>query len=256
MSKNLLKKIREFLVDSRGSYDFSMCSSLIDDIDEELEEPAQIDSFQSRVLPWLLSCFGEEIANDKVERNHRFLEESLELVQSLGCTQSEAHQLVDYVFGRPVGEPIQEAGGVMVVLAALCLANKLDMHEAGEIELSRIWTKVEQIRAKQAAKPKHSPLPVAMPIRFVVDRGDGDMVLVTPETIESMPDWYKNNLVGIYPVNTFSVPRPIQRLISSEIYPALFKSGWTADDIVNVGDDVISDIHRVIENALIEKNKA
>lgn len=118
-------------------------------------------TFQNRVQPWLLACFGAEIAADKAERNHRFLEESLELVQSCGCTASEAHQLVDYVFGRPVGEPAQEAGGVMVTLAALCLANSLDMHEAGETELARIWTKVEAISAKQAAKPKHSPLPAA-----------------------------------------------------------------------------------------------
>ena len=47
----------------------------------------------------------------------------------------------------------------MVTLAALCLANALDMHRAGEAELARIWTKVEQIRAKQASKPKGSPLP-------------------------------------------------------------------------------------------------
>jgi hypothetical protein len=38
------------------------------------------------------------------------------------------------------------------------------MHQAGEVELARIWTKVEQIRAKQAAKPKHSPLPTAAPV--------------------------------------------------------------------------------------------
>ena len=49
----------------------------------------------------------------------------------------------------------------MVTLAALCLANGLNMHEAGEIELKRIWTKVEQIRAKQAAKPRGSALPIA-----------------------------------------------------------------------------------------------
>jgi hypothetical protein len=121
------------------------------------------EPFQHRVQPWLLQCFGAEIAADTVERNHRFLEEALELVQSTGCTQSEAHQLVDYVFGRPVGEPAQEVGGVMVTLAALCLANGLDMHNAGEIELARIWTKVEAIRAKQAAKPKHLPLPQAAP---------------------------------------------------------------------------------------------
>lgn len=116
-------------------------------------------TFQERVRPWLLACFGEMIAGDREERNHRFLEEAMELVQATGCTASEAHQLVNYVFARPVGEPPQEVGGVMVTLAALCLANGLDMHAAAEAELARIWTKVEAIRAKQAAKPKHSPLP-------------------------------------------------------------------------------------------------
>jgi len=115
--------------------------------------------FQQRIQPWMLACFGEKIAADKAERNHRFLEEALELVQATGCSAGEAHQLVDYVYGRPVGEPVQEIGGVMVTLAALCLAHGMDMHGAAETELARIWTKVEQIRAKQAAKPKHSPLP-------------------------------------------------------------------------------------------------
>jgi hypothetical protein len=86
-------------------------------------------------------------------------------VQACGATQSEVHQLVDYVYGRPVGEKAQEVGGVMVTLAALCLANDLHMRQAGEVELARIWTKVEQIRAKQAAKPKHSPLPAAAPVQ-------------------------------------------------------------------------------------------
>ena len=117
------------------------------------------EPFQARVQPWMMACFGAEIAADQKERNHRFIEEALELVQACGATQSEAHQLVDYVYGRPVGEKAQEVGGVMVTLAALCLAQGLDMHAAGETELARIWTKVEQIRAKQAAKPKHSPLP-------------------------------------------------------------------------------------------------
>lgn len=116
-------------------------------------------TFQQRIQPWMLACFGAEIAADKAERNHRFLEEALELVQATGCSAGEAHQLVDYVYGRPVGEPVQEIGGVMVTLAALCLAHGMDMHGAAETELARIWTKVEQIRAKQAAKPKHSPLP-------------------------------------------------------------------------------------------------
>ena len=118
-----------------------------------------MSDFQDRVKPWMLACFGPVIPFDKTERNHRFYEEAGELVQALGMTCEEAHQLVDYTWSREVGEPQQEVGGVMVTLAALCLASSLDMAELAEIELSRIWTKVEQIRAKQAAKPKHSPLP-------------------------------------------------------------------------------------------------
>lgn len=119
---------------------------------------------QSRVQPWMMTCFGPEISADTTERNHRFLEEALELVQSTSCTRDEAHQLVDYVFDRPVGDRHQEVGGVMITLAALCLATGDDMHKAGEDELTRIWAKVEAIRAKQAAKPKHSPLPQHIPL--------------------------------------------------------------------------------------------
>lgn len=126
---------------------------------ENSQNAVQHAPLQERVKPWMAACFGPAISTDKQERNHRFLEEALELVQACGATQSEAHQLVDYVYGRPVGEPKQEVGGVMITLAALCLAQQMDMHDAGEVELARIWTKVEQIRAKQAAKPKHSPLP-------------------------------------------------------------------------------------------------
>ena len=126
-------------------------------------QPEVKAQFQQRVQPWLMECFGAMIAGDREERNHRFLEEALELVQACGCTAGEAHQLVDYTFGRPIGEPAQEVGGVMVTLAALCLANGLDMHANGETELTRISDPemVKKIRAKQAAKPKYSPLPEA-----------------------------------------------------------------------------------------------
>ena len=116
-------------------------------------------TFQRRVVAWLMECFPMEVCRDRAERNHRFLEESLELVQSLGCTRDEAHQLVDYVFARPSGDPVQELGGVVVTIAALCWPNDLDMEAAAETELARIWKKIDVIRAKQATKPKHSPLP-------------------------------------------------------------------------------------------------
>jgi hypothetical protein len=120
-------------------------------------------SFQDEVGRWMIARLGSEISSDHVERNHRFLEEAIELVQSGGCTASEAHQLVDYVFGRPVGELKQEVGGTMVTLAALCLAHGVNMTECGATEIARCWQKIDKIRAKQAAKPKHSPLPEEAP---------------------------------------------------------------------------------------------
>lgn len=127
--------------------------------DAAMELQLPVLEFQNKVADWLLKCFGEEISHDKIERNHRFLEESLELVQSIGCTKSEAHQLVEYVFNRPSGETFQEIGGVMVTLAALCYANKFDMNVEANKELERVYLKIDKIREKQANKPKHSPLP-------------------------------------------------------------------------------------------------
>lgn len=118
-----------------------------------------MNDMQESVKDWMLTCFGEAIANDKVERNYRFLEEALELVQSLGCSKYDAIKLVHYVYDRPQGDINQECGGVVVTLAALCNANGIDFWEAGEKEVLRIWDKIDQIRAKQASKPVASPLP-------------------------------------------------------------------------------------------------
>ncbi len=116
-------------------------------------------SFQARVQPWMMACFGPMISADVAERNHRLLEEVLELVQACGASATEAQRVVDYVYSRPVGEKTQEIGGVMVTLAALCLAHGLDMHAAGELELASIWNKVEAIRDKQTRKPRFGPSP-------------------------------------------------------------------------------------------------
>lgn len=121
----------------------------------------EADTFQDRVQPWMMACFGPEISADRVERADRLLEEVFELLQSGGYDPARVLSLRDYVWGREIGDPAQEVGGVMVTLAAYCLAHDLDMHVAGETELARIWTKVEKIRAKQAAKPTGSALPVA-----------------------------------------------------------------------------------------------
>lgn len=119
------------------------------------------DGFQGRVINWMMETFSMEVCRNTAERNHRFLEESLELAQALGCTAAEAHMLVDYTFGRPTGEPQQEVGGVMVTLAALCAAADISMVDCSETELKCCWLNIDRIRAKQASKPPSSPLPGA-----------------------------------------------------------------------------------------------
>ncbi len=48
----------------------------------------------------------------------------------------------------------------LAALAALCSASDMDMQECGNTELTRISSAlvIDKIRAKQAAKPKFSPL--------------------------------------------------------------------------------------------------
>ncbi|MEM1189894.1 MAG: hypothetical protein AAGI72_15285 [Pseudomonadota bacterium] len=129
---------------------------------------------QTAVGEWMLACFGPEISSDTNDRNFRFLEEALELVQSLGCTKEQALQLVDYVFAKPVGDPIQEVGSVRVTLAALCNANAINEDVAAGIELERIWSLKDEIRAKHDRKPIGSPLPgSSSPSGFEVGKPTG-----------------------------------------------------------------------------------
>jgi hypothetical protein len=116
--------------------------------------------FQSEVEDWFIACFGEEAIADTATRTHRFLEEALELAQATGCSKDEASQLVDYVYSRPRGVVAQEVGGVSTTLAMLCTAFCLSLDYCANDELKQIWSHIEEIRRKDAAKPKGSPLPV------------------------------------------------------------------------------------------------
>ncbi len=142
-----------------GDFDDGQMRGYAQDYLNQAQQEWLTSTFQERVQPWMLETFGEAALLDTKERSHRFLEESLELVQAIGCTKGEAYALVDYTFRRPVGLAIQEVGQVMTTLAALALVAKVDMAQAAETELARNWTRVEAIRAKNAAKPKFSSLP-------------------------------------------------------------------------------------------------
>ena len=81
---------------------------------------AQRDARQARGMKWAEDCFGAELARVPQERASRFFEEAIELSQAAGLDKSSAMRLVEYVYGRPVGDPAQEAGGTQVALLILC----------------------------------------------------------------------------------------------------------------------------------------
>ncbi|MFK3846647.1 hypothetical protein [Stenotrophomonas sp. NPDC078853] len=114
----------------------------------------EVVDFQAGVAEWARKCFDASLYRNMTERGDRLLEEVLELLQSKGYDSVRVRTLVNYVYGRPVGEPAQEVGGVMVTLAAFCSVAGLNMKDAGAVELARIAQPevMDKIRRKQALK--------------------------------------------------------------------------------------------------------
>ena len=83
-----------------------------------------------------------------------FTEEALELSQVGGVTKDQAHALVDYVYGRPVGGLINEVGGVLNTLAGVYTFQGIDMMQAGKDEAQRCLDNIDKIRHKSNIKPK------------------------------------------------------------------------------------------------------
>nr|WP_313269016.1 hypothetical protein [Stenotrophomonas geniculata] len=178
------------------------------------QQPA-VDAFQSDVAEWMGQCFLPSLTSNMTERGDRLLEEVLELLQAHGYDSARVPTLVNYVFGRPVGEPAQEVGGVMVTLAAYCSVAGLSMQADGQAELDRINQPdvMARIRAKQEAKNElHFDTPLPGDAAQPSPTGQGDMraqfeVWVAPRRvihgfnrIEDMWDAWKAALAARQPV--------------------------------------------------------
>ena len=112
----------------------------------------KIRDFQRRVLEWFEACFSAQMAKKRKRRLYAFFEEANELIQSGGMTREEAHAMVDHVFNREPGEFSQEVAGVFTTLCMVANSHDIDLEDAGEKELARIWEAIPIIQAKQAQK--------------------------------------------------------------------------------------------------------
>jgi len=111
------------------------------------------DTRQHTIARWCAEAFGQEHASSLPQRGIRLLEEAIEAAQAAGCSADMAHRLVDFVFGRPVGELRQELGGVGLCLLALANAAGLSADDAEDEEARRVLSKPRaEFTARNAAK--------------------------------------------------------------------------------------------------------
>jgi len=87
-------------------------------------------------------------------RVYRFLEEAMELAQSLDIEHEQAENLLNYVFARPKGEPKQELGGCVMTLVAVSNALKQDFVSCGFDAIVDARERIPTIREKDKNKPK------------------------------------------------------------------------------------------------------
>lgn len=119
---------------------------------EQWKPPQGSKPFQLRAHEWAIECFGIKKAQHTPLRAARFMEEAVELGQAYRLTAQQILEIVEYVYNRPHGIPIQETGGVVVTLAVLSELEGIDMMRAGENELARVIDKIEEIRNRDINK--------------------------------------------------------------------------------------------------------
>lgn len=104
---------------------------------------------QRLVVDWAKACFGAPQVNSLPQRGLRLCEEAIEAAQAAGCNKQMLHDLVDYVYGRPVGKLFQEIGGVAVCAFVLADAGGFYAEDAETAEISRILSKPKEEFSKR-----------------------------------------------------------------------------------------------------------
>ncbi len=95
------------------------------------------DERQAQVYLWVRSTFGIPNAN-VTERALRLFEEVAELTQAEGIDPVRLGAIIAHVYGKPVGDAVQEVGGIGTTLLAYCEAKGISADLAEERELQRV----------------------------------------------------------------------------------------------------------------------
>lgn len=87
---------------------------------------------------WCASRFGVEAFTNRRERAARVLEEAIELAQAEGVPIEKSRRIMEVVYSKPVGEPSQEAAGIMTTLMGWAAATDHDIEKVTRDEIDRI----------------------------------------------------------------------------------------------------------------------
>lgn len=109
----------------------------------------QIDR-PTHFLNWAHQTFGD-IALDPRERVLRFLEEAVELAQSLHVSMDTTDALVARVYRREPGDPVREMGQALATLELLAKAANID----ADAEATKEFYRVQSI-PKEEWERRHS----------------------------------------------------------------------------------------------------
>lgn len=108
---------------------------------------------QNIVFEWGARCFGMPHMRDKRARSIRLLEEAIEVCQCNDVPVDQVKLCADIVYGRPVGQPFKELGGVGVTWLAACSAYGFAPETVLEREVERILgLSAEHFAARNAEK--------------------------------------------------------------------------------------------------------
>ncbi|MBN9459003.1 MAG: hypothetical protein J0I54_20415 [Bosea sp.] len=174
-----------------------------------------VASYPSRVAQACAVLFDGD-PTDVAERRDRFAEEANEVCQAFGMTREEAHALVDYTYGRPVGEPGKEIGAAMTSLTSLANEAGYGLMECAEADLANLIRPetIARIRAKRATRHGRGPLPgLSTPaeaeardsVARAIARGDGIELDWLPD--QSSPRWQRYRKLADFALASLPTPK-------------------------------------------------
>ncbi len=102
-------------------------------------------------MDWAKRSFGEEQMTNGALRSLRCAEEAVELAQSWEVPRDMMHLLIDEVYDKKPGDPVQELGGVALTATLMAGVYGLDLDAFLEKELRRVLAKSPEHFAQRNA---------------------------------------------------------------------------------------------------------